>query len=535
MVLVNVMRGGPGPGQHRAVPERLLPGDQGPRPRRLPGAGPRARRRSARRSTSMADAFELAERYRTPVMILADGILGQAMEPVEPALPRRPRGTTGRLGADRRGRPAGRGSSSRSTSSPEDLERHNQHLQAKYADDRRARGPLGRRGPRGRRDRDRRLRHGRAGRPHGDRARPRARACGSACSARSRCGRSRRRELPRSPPRLRGDPGRRAVGRPDGRGRPLAVEGRTPGLLPRPDGRHGPDARRGRRRARPRLGDARRPPRPAAIAGTRADGEATDDRSRCRPVSRPTDPRRRRSTSRPDVADRPLDATTAPAAATASSTASSPRCSTSSDLGAADDRASRRSAARVFAYDYLDVDFVEAPHGRAPAVATGVRRVRPDAFVFTYQGDGDLAAIGTAEIVHAAARGERITRDLRQQRHLRHDRRPDGPDHAARPADDLDARWAATPALHGYPIPITEMLALLPGRRRTRPAARSPTRRRSARPRPCSGGPSRSSSTGGGLRDRRGPLELPGRLGHDARRVDGAPGATRSSRRTRSA
>ena len=63
----------------------------------------------------------------------------------------------------------------------------------------------------------------------------------------------------------------------------------------------------------------------------------------------------------------------------------------------------------VFAYDYLAVDFVESPHGRAPAVATGVRRARPDAFVFTYQGDGDLAAIGTAEIIHAAARGERIS------------------------------------------------------------------------------------------------------------------------------
>ena len=62
----------------------------------------------------------------------------------------------------------------------------------------------------------------------------------------------------------------------------------------------------------------------------------------------------------------------------------------------------------VFAYDYFTVDFVESPHGRAPAVATGVRRVRPDAFVFTYQGDGDLAAIGTAEIVHAAARGWRV-------------------------------------------------------------------------------------------------------------------------------
>jgi 2-oxoglutarate ferredoxin oxidoreductase subunit beta len=63
----------------------------------------------------------------------------------------------------------------------------------------------------------------------------------------------------------------------------------------------------------------------------------------------------------------------------------------------------------VFAYDYLDLDWVEAPHGRAPAVATGVRRVRPDAFVLTYQGDGDLAAIGTAEIIHAAARGELVT------------------------------------------------------------------------------------------------------------------------------
>ena len=63
----------------------------------------------------------------------------------------------------------------------------------------------------------------------------------------------------------------------------------------------------------------------------------------------------------------------------------------------------------MFAYDYLRLDSVESPHGRAPAVATGVKRVRPDRIVFTYQGDGDLAAIGTAEIVHAAARGERFT------------------------------------------------------------------------------------------------------------------------------
>lgn len=63
----------------------------------------------------------------------------------------------------------------------------------------------------------------------------------------------------------------------------------------------------------------------------------------------------------------------------------------------------------VFAYDYFDIDMVEVPHGRPPAVATGMKRARPDNIIFSYQGDGDLAAIGTAEIVHAAARGENIT------------------------------------------------------------------------------------------------------------------------------
>jgi 2-oxoglutarate ferredoxin oxidoreductase subunit beta len=63
----------------------------------------------------------------------------------------------------------------------------------------------------------------------------------------------------------------------------------------------------------------------------------------------------------------------------------------------------------VFAYDYFACDMIEAAHGRAPAVATGVKRVRPELVVFTYQGDGDLASIGIAETIHAAARGERIT------------------------------------------------------------------------------------------------------------------------------
>lgn len=63
----------------------------------------------------------------------------------------------------------------------------------------------------------------------------------------------------------------------------------------------------------------------------------------------------------------------------------------------------------VMAYDYFNCDMIQAPHGRAPAVATGVKRSVEDSILFTYQGDGDLAAIGTAETVHAAARGENIT------------------------------------------------------------------------------------------------------------------------------
>src|SRR6056297_1601400 len=63
----------------------------------------------------------------------------------------------------------------------------------------------------------------------------------------------------------------------------------------------------------------------------------------------------------------------------------------------------------VLAYNYMDIDMQEAAHGRAPALATGIKRLFPDKFVFTYQGDGDLAAIGTAETIHACNRGENIT------------------------------------------------------------------------------------------------------------------------------
>lgn len=63
----------------------------------------------------------------------------------------------------------------------------------------------------------------------------------------------------------------------------------------------------------------------------------------------------------------------------------------------------------VLAYNYFDVDMIEAPHGRGPAMATGIKRMLPDRLVFSYQGDGDLAAIGTSESLHAANRGENIT------------------------------------------------------------------------------------------------------------------------------
>ena len=116
----------------------------------------------------------------------------------------------------------------------------------------------------------------------------------------------------------------------------------------------------------------------------------------------------------------------------------------------------------VFAYDYLNVDFVEAPHGRAPAVATGIRRGRPEAVVLTDQGDGDLAAIGTAEIVHAAARGERITAIFVNNGIYG----MTGGQMA--PTTLLGQRTTSSPngrdaALMGYPIRITEMLAQLPG------------------------------------------------------------------------
>ena len=116
----------------------------------------------------------------------------------------------------------------------------------------------------------------------------------------------------------------------------------------------------------------------------------------------------------------------------------------------------------VFAYDYLALDAVESPHGRAAAVATGVKRVKPGRIVFTYQGDGDLAAIGTAEIVHAAARGERITVIFVNNGIYGMTGGQMAPTTlpGQKTTSSPNGRDVATA---GYPLPVTEMLSLLQG------------------------------------------------------------------------
>ena len=116
----------------------------------------------------------------------------------------------------------------------------------------------------------------------------------------------------------------------------------------------------------------------------------------------------------------------------------------------------------VISYEYFNFDISEAAHGRAPAVATGIKRVHPDKVVFTYQGDGDLAAIGTSEIIHAANRGERITTIFVNNAIY------GMTNGQMAPTTLLDQRTETTPLgrdviRDGYPLKITEMIALLPG------------------------------------------------------------------------
>jgi len=116
----------------------------------------------------------------------------------------------------------------------------------------------------------------------------------------------------------------------------------------------------------------------------------------------------------------------------------------------------------VLLYDYIDVDMIEVAHGRAPAVATGMKRTNPDKIIFSYQGDGDLAAIGTAEIIHAAHRAEQITIIFINNAVFG----MTGGQMA--PTTMIDQVTATTPkgraaAEQGYPLRVSELLATIPG------------------------------------------------------------------------
>lgn len=116
----------------------------------------------------------------------------------------------------------------------------------------------------------------------------------------------------------------------------------------------------------------------------------------------------------------------------------------------------------VFAYNYIDIDWIEAAHGRAPAIASVVKRLNPSKMVFTYQGDGDLAAIGTAETIHAANRGENITIIFINNGIYG----MTGGQMAPTTIEGM--KTSTTPYgrrvdLNGYPLPISDMLALLDG------------------------------------------------------------------------
>ena len=361
---------------------------------------------------------------------------------------------------------------------PEDLEAHNRHLQAKYADDRRARGPLGGRAARRRRDRDRRLRHGGARRADRHRAGPRARPA---------AGLFRPITPVAVPVRGAGDrrvaaPGhrrRRAVGRADGRGRPAGRRGPDAGLLPRPDRRHGPDAGRGRRRAPARLGDDREPvaggtmttSRPDAVERARHDAGAIYRRPDARWPTGSTHYcpgcghgiiHRLVAELLDEMAARPDGRSASPRSAAASSPTTTSTSTSSSRPTAGPGGRDRRPA---------------RPPGRVRLHLPGRRRPGRDRH-------------GRDRPRRRARRADQ--RHLRQQRHLRHDRRPDGADDAPRPADDLEPdrpRRADRPATRSRSPRCWRCCPAC----RTRRAARSPIRARSGGRRRCCDARSRSS------------------------------------------
>jgi 2-oxoglutarate ferredoxin oxidoreductase subunit beta len=113
-------------------------------------------------------------------------------------------------------------------------------------------------------------------------------------------------------------------------------------------------------------------------------------------------------------------------------------------------------------YEYFNCDMVQAAHGRAPAVATGIKRVHPGNVVFSYQGDGDLAAIGTAEIVHAAARGEKITTVFVNNAIYGMTSGQMAPTTLINQVTTTSP-FGRKPEIHGFPIKVSEMLSTLDG------------------------------------------------------------------------
>jgi len=116
----------------------------------------------------------------------------------------------------------------------------------------------------------------------------------------------------------------------------------------------------------------------------------------------------------------------------------------------------------VFAYNYLDVDMAESAHGRGAAVATGIKRAFPEAIVFTYQGDGDLAAIGTAETIHAANRGENITAIFINNAVYGMTGGQMAPTTLAK-QKTTTTPYGRDVKIEGYPVKMSEMVALVKG------------------------------------------------------------------------
>lgn len=169
----------------------------------------------------------------------------------------------------------------------------------------------------------------------------------------------------------------------------------------------------------------------------------------------------------------------------------------------------------VFAYNYFACDMIQAAHGRAPAVATGVKRTHPDSIVFTYQGDGDLAAIGTAETVHSATRGENITIIFINNAIY-------GMTGGQMAPTTLPGQVTTTspygrdPKIQGNPIHICEMLSTLDGVA----LCRACVSRLSEKDQPCQEGHSKGlpePNRRPRLLDCRGAFNLPNQLGHGSR------------------